>query len=204
MFKSDSHEALAASLVLALEHDPFYEALLSHVPQPLDRRPLLHDYFLQALQACSEESLGIRCVDVADHRSGVAIWWLPTKPTCEHARTQQKLTFMAQRLGSSATQRYETMTHFMADQVPQPVAEGAWYLSIVGLHPLVQGTGLGHVLLQPTLSDADATGSSCYLETFSERACGFYARNGFIVHASHVERVTGHEYWLMVREPQAH
>ena len=81
------------------------------------------------------------------------------------------------------------------------VDESAWYLSIVAVDPAVQGQGLGRILLEPTIAEADRAGVTCYLETFSQRNLPFYQRLGFETAALFTEPTTGADYAVMVRRP---
>jgi GNAT superfamily N-acetyltransferase len=79
------------------------------------------------------------------------------------------------------------------------IDEAAWYLSIVAVNPDVQGQGLGRQLLEPTITEADHAGVTCYLETFSQRNLSFYQRLGFSAAARFTEPTTAAQYTVMVR-----
>jgi GNAT superfamily N-acetyltransferase len=57
-------------------------------------------------------------------------------------------------------------------------AERHWYLGLLGVDPVVQGTGLARALLEPVLAEREAP---VFLETGMERNLDFYARFGFKV-----------------------
>jgi len=54
-----------------------------------------------------------------------------------------------------------------------------WYLSLLGVHPSVQGRGLGGRLLAHKLERIDAVGEAAYLEASSPRNRVLYERHGF-------------------------
>jgi GNAT superfamily N-acetyltransferase len=81
------------------------------------------------------------------------------------------------------------------------VGDAAWYLSIVAVDPAAQGQGLGRILLEPTIAEADRAGVTCYLETFSQRNLSFYQRLGFAAAARFTEPTTGSDYTVMIRPP---
>jgi GNAT superfamily N-acetyltransferase len=59
------------------------------------------------------------------------------------------------------------------------VREPHYYVRDVGVHPDMQGNGLGSALLRPTLERCDREGLPAYLEASSERNAALYARLGF-------------------------
>lgn len=54
-----------------------------------------------------------------------------------------------------------------------------YYVRDVGVHPNMQGRGLGSILLAPTLKRCDREGLPAYLEASSERSAALYERLGF-------------------------
>ncbi|MGI8551207.1 MAG: GNAT family N-acetyltransferase [Dehalococcoidia bacterium] len=77
-----------------------------------------------------------------------------------------------------------------------------WYLNILGVDPIRQGTGIGGRLVKPILQRGDAQEMPCYLETFKERNLRFYQKHGFRVLAEAVLPEDGPRFWTMLR--QAH
>ncbi len=59
------------------------------------------------------------------------------------------------------------------------VREPHFYIRDVGVHPGMQGQGLGSALMRPTLERCDTAGLSAYLEASSERSAALYERLGF-------------------------
>lgn len=60
-------------------------------------------------------------------------------------------------------------------------SEGHYYLGVIGVHPSLQGKGMGRALLgaycAPSLQDSNSGG--IYLETASAASLQFYYKNGF-------------------------
>jgi GNAT superfamily N-acetyltransferase len=81
------------------------------------------------------------------------------------------------------------------------VPEDAWYLTIVGVHPVAQGRGIGAQLVRPTLAEATKAGVYAFLETFAPRNLVFYERMGFVQVAEFVEPTTKAQYVVMLRAP---
>lgn len=59
--------------------------------------------------------------------------------------------------------------------------ERHYYVRDVGVHPDMQGKGLGSALLRPTLDRCDREGLPAYLEASSDRNAALYERHGFQV-----------------------
>jgi GNAT superfamily N-acetyltransferase len=57
--------------------------------------------------------------------------------------------------------------------------EPHYYVRDIGVHPDMQGKGLGGALLRPTLERCDREGLPAYLEASSERNAALYERHGF-------------------------
>ena len=130
------------------------------------------------------------------------MWLLPQSPESERQATQQKRAFLESTLSPEGCANYYRIIEFMSAKSASLVGDSAWYLSIVAVHPALQGQGLGRKLLEPTLAEADAAGATCYLETFGDRNLGFYQRLGFTLLARFTEPTTGADYSLMARNPR--
>jgi ribosomal protein S18 acetylase RimI-like enzyme len=80
--------------------------------------------------------------------------------------------------------------------------EPHYYVRDIGVHPDMQGRGLGSALMAPTLERCDREGLPAYIEASSERSAALYERLGF----EHVKelRVGGSPpLWLMIRPARA-
>jgi GNAT superfamily N-acetyltransferase len=78
-----------------------------------------------------------------------------------------------------------------------------WYLAILGVHPSMQGRGVGSSLVRPILKRADADGLHCYLETAQPKNVPLYEHLGFKVIVDEVEPKSGVRFWTFLREPGA-
>jgi ribosomal protein S18 acetylase RimI-like enzyme len=77
-----------------------------------------------------------------------------------------------------------------------------WYLFGLGVDPSRQGQGIGRVLMEPVLEQADQESLVCYLDTNNERNIPFYEKNGFTL-ANHGQgQHTFPHTWTMLREPR--
>lgn len=77
-----------------------------------------------------------------------------------------------------------------------------WYLEGLAVSPNTQGQGIGGLLLQPVLQQADRQGEICYLFTSTPRAVKFYQRHGFVVREELRVLNDAPPLWMMMRSPQ--
>ena len=188
-----------SSAVAALEDDPFYRSICApYYSDTVRRRAVLAKYFDYSIQ--EGRKLG-RCIHLADETRGVAVWLLPQSSRLESQAAQRKRTFLHAALSPKGCENYYRIIEFMSAKSASLVDEAAWYLSIVAVDPAAQGQGLGRKLLEPTITEADHAGVTCYLETFSQRNLSFYQRLGFSAAARFTEPTTAAEYTVMVRRP---
>jgi GNAT superfamily N-acetyltransferase len=189
-----------AALVDSLREDPFYVAITEEfADNEARRREVLARYFDYSM---SEGARTGRLVVWPDQSLGAAVWLLPAQSFVCHKEARAKDEFLATALGAIGLDAYRRIVDFMRSRASAVVAESAWYLSIVGVRPSAQGQGVGRLLIEPTLAEADAAGAECYLETFDRRNPGFYQRLGFSAVGSHAETVTGATYTIMRRAPK--
>lgn len=186
------------ALVAALITDPFYRAITADfaVDSVLVKR-VLQSYFEYSL---SEAKRTGRCVVADDSKLGASAWLLPRTEQVQASESAAKASFLAATLGPRGNINYQRIIEFMSPLASIAVPSGAWYLSIIGIDPEAQGQGTGARLLKPTLSEADAAGAACYLETFSPRNIRFYERLGFRSVASQIEPCTAAPYVIMRRD----
>jgi ribosomal protein S18 acetylase RimI-like enzyme len=76
-----------------------------------------------------------------------------------------------------------------------------WHLSVLGVDPKRQRTGVGGALIRPVLERADADRVLCYLETSKEENIPYYARHGFEVTTELDMPPGAPRLWTMTRRP---
>lgn len=186
------------ALALALADDPFYRAVSVAAGEHAGQRAqLLEAYFQLALDEAAQ--VGEVHSDGAD---GAALWLTPEAgPRAIAAAQAVRSQALQPLLGLPGYQAYTDICSAMAAQVPAAL-DGAWYLSILGVHPAARGQGLARRLLASTLARADRVGAASYLETFNPLSLPFYERLGFGGAVECREPVTGRAYWLLVRQPE--
>lgn len=90
-----------------------------------------------------------------------------------------------------------TTEKYHKQDLPQP----HWYLSMLGVSPTYQRQGVGSLLLQPILKQADKDRLPCYLETSTEGGVRLYQRHGFEIIRSDSLLAGKLKFWSMKREP---
>jgi GNAT superfamily N-acetyltransferase len=188
-----------ASVVAALEHNPFYRSICApHFHDASCRRAILAQYFSYSIQEGKEMG---RCVHLPDPTLGVAVWLLPQSPDVQERASQNKCAFLEATLPTEGCANYYRIVQVMSGKAASLVDHPAWYLSILAVDPSAQGQGLGRKLLEPAIAEADRLSATCYLETFTPRNISFYERLGFATQAQFTEPTTTANYALMVRHP---
>jgi len=181
----------SAALAESLLEDPFYWAITEGFGNDLAaRKQVLSRYFHYSLEEAERTG---RCIVAPDPRLGAAAWLLPRSPDVDSAESSAKSEYLASVLGSRGVENYHRIVRYMAPLAARVIPPDAWYLSIIGVLPSVQGRGLGAALLAGTLAEASRAQAICYLETFTPRSVRFYERLGFCRVATHIEPTTKKE-----------
>jgi ribosomal protein S18 acetylase RimI-like enzyme len=89
-------------------------------------------------------------------------------------------------------------------QHKQNVDRQHWYLLMLGVAPDRQSQGIGSLLLQPILEQADRAGLSCYLEATTQKALHFYQKHGFEAIGEIKLPHKNLQIWTMKRNPTNH
>lgn len=95
----------------------------------------------------------------------------------------------------SAAERLGQLSEAMSTHHP---GDDHWYLLAIGVDPVMQGGGLGSLMLQHTLEIIDERAEPAYLEATSRRSRVLYERNGFEV-ISEFSAPGGPSLWGMWR-----
>jgi len=76
------------------------------------------------------------------------------------------------------------------------------YLWFLGVHPKLQGGGIGSRLLAARAEGLDAAGRAAFLETATPRNLALYQRHGFEIIADYKPAPGGPLIWAMWRDPK--
>jgi GNAT superfamily N-acetyltransferase len=191
------HPSIPA-LVAALSGDVFYQTILIEHAGDEATRAALARYMAYSIDEAERTG---RVVLADDPAAGAALWLLPRAADVDTREHGAKHAFLRDLCGPRGYASYARIVGFMHAQAERAIPAGAWYLSILGVDPAIQGRGLGARLLQPTLAEADAAGVTTWLETFTDRGARFYERVGFTLVAWYDEPTTGRRYASLRRDP---
>ena len=81
------------------------------------------------------------------------------------------------------------------------VPEPHWYLDVIAVDPVVQGRGIGGVLLRAVHARADADGMPTVLLTYQPTNLPFYSRHGYSVVCEGTAPGNGPQWWGLRRDP---
>jgi GNAT superfamily N-acetyltransferase len=184
----DSVELVGAGLF----HDPMFVFIQ---PDDARRRRSLRWYVPNCLRMLRSRGR----VDEIPERA-VALWIPPDSKVRPPLMTPGQLMAAPFRLGPAAMQRAMEFAAAL-DESWRDSARGAWRLLHVAVDPGTRRQGHAAAVLAPTLGEADATGTRCYVAAMSEAVLPFFATEGFEV--EHHLRIEGlPQFWTMVRDPR--
>jgi ribosomal protein S18 acetylase RimI-like enzyme len=192
-----AHQHKHASKVMgeAFLNDPLWQYL---VPDET-RRSLAVSLSMNILVRYSLLYGKIRTTSTLD---GVACWLPPGETTPSFTRLVRiGIRSAPFQLGWTGFRRYIAAENYCGE-VHKRIMPGAhWYLWGLGVKPSRQGQGIGGMLIQPVLAQADADHLSCYLETMNKKNVPFYEKYGFRVVSDGVVPRHTLRVWGMLREP---
>lgn len=137
-----------------------------------------------------------------DDIKGIAVWLPPGKYPLNNVRfLLSGLYRIPPKLRFDRFRQLIALFSKIEEYHQQDLPEKHWYLFMLGVSPRYQNQGIGGLLLQPILKQADQEKVPCYLETSTERGVNFYQKQGFKVlrSATFPENL---QYWTLKREPQ--
>ena len=165
---SEDVPRLRAMLAEAFFDDPVFGWL---IPDDTSRRARLHRYFGIDLRHLT---LPRGRVWTSSDLRGAALslppgkWRVPPHVSALHGSAFGVRIARAARLGAAMEWRH--MRH---------AREPHYYVRDIGVHPEMQGRGLGSALMRPTLERCDRERLPAYIEASSERSAALYERLGF-------------------------
>jgi len=180
-------------LALAFHDQPLDRAVVAGGPR---RRLRAERAGMRATLEAARGRADARVARAAGGVEGVLValppWTFPLPPPGPAAQLR---TLLAQGLRTAS--RWRTVFEQLSrHHPPEPVA----YLSLLGVSPERQGSGVGTALLRAWLTDVDAAGQPAWLETARPENLPFYRRHGFEV-AGELS-IFDVPVWMMARPPR--
>jgi len=181
-------------LALAFHDQPLDRAVVGGGPR---RRLRAERAGMRATLEVARDRADVRVARAADEVAGVLValapWTFPLPPPRPAAQLR---TLLAQGLRTAS--RWRTVFEELCrHHPPEPLA----YLSLLGVSPDRQGTGVGTALLRAWLADVDAARQPAWLETARPENLPFYRRHGFDVAGELA--IFDVPVWLMARPARA-
>ncbi|PIG94300.1 GNAT family N-acetyltransferase [Gloeocapsopsis sp. IPPAS B-1203] len=138
-----------------------------------------------------------------DDLKGIAVWLPPGKyPLNDLRLLLSGLYRIPPKLRFNRFRQLIALYSKIEEYHQQDLPEKHWYLNMLGVSPAYQSQGVGSLLLQPILKQADQEKLPCYLETSTEKGVRFYQKQGFQVLRSGTFLEMNLSYWTLKREPQ--
>lgn len=131
---------------------------------------------------------------------GIAVWIPPSKFPLNF-RLQLGLYALLFKLRLSRLRQLISLFLTIEEHHKHDISQPHWYLFMLGVSPIYQRQGIGSLLLQPILKQADKEGLTCYLETSTEGGVCFDQRLGFeVVRTGSLSEEI--KFWTMKRSPK--
>lgn len=199
------HPEVCKALYHALSNDPFYIEM--------ERRVKSSSTSIKNNDNSNHQSAMLAYLDYSIHESkeygecfihknkvGASIWSKPISKQISLQKSKKKQDFITEEMGEDCFELYQKACLFMDEKSSLCIPDNSWYLSIVGIHPDLQGQGEGKKLISPGLEKCDLEKAGCYLETFTPRNKAFYKRLGFDVKLELFEPNIRAYYSIMYRK----
>ncbi|MEX2587247.1 MAG: GNAT family N-acetyltransferase [Actinomycetota bacterium] len=198
--KLPPERAAEAGRLLATSHAG-YPVFRSLLPNPRTRQRLLCRFMGAAARDAASHAHALMALN-GDAIVGVALWMSPGTFPLSGGRKAR----MAPALSASFAMAPRAMAALaLAGSELETAHEPGpcWYLEALGVHPDLQGCGIGRQLMLPPLRLADTEEIPCHLHTSDPQNIAYYERFGFhTVDTATV--VVGDEirYYGMTRRPE--
>ena len=162
----DDRARVVDVIVLAFVRDPVTRWAFPDPHQYLE-------FFPEFVNAFGGRAFDHGSAHYADQFAGGALWLPPGVHPDEDGLERMLERVMGERL-VDASAMFEQMSSYHP-------AEPHWYLPLIGVDPLKQGSGCGAALLRHALEEVDRGRRTAYLESTNPANIPLYQRHGFEV-----------------------
>ncbi len=188
---------LSTAMSNAFRNDPAWTYLIPDETRRLRLLPPFFNIILRYSQRYGE-------LYTTPDEAGAACWLTPGNTT----PLLRRLILIGIRearlgldLGWAGFRRYLAMEECSERLHCQAITNNHWYLWALGVDPAHQKQGLGSLLMQPVLTQADTHHLPCYLETSNEHNIAFYQKHSFRLVGEEVIEKSNVHTWAMLRKP---
>jgi ribosomal protein S18 acetylase RimI-like enzyme len=175
--------------------DPFFEFLS---PAALVRARGLGLYFRSVIRTLGPKTVLSGARDGGGRLVGVAAWVEPGGWPPSIGLQLRALAGAFRALVPRPPALVQGSRYLLAIEKVHPHEEH-WYLALLVVDPSVQRLGIGGLLQQPMLEQADSSALDCYLETQNEANLAYYRRFGYEVDRQLHPVRKGPPLWTMRR-----
>lgn len=191
-------DAAAVVAARAFQNDPFFEFMS---PRPLLRARSLGLYWRTIIAGIAEEDRPLCARDSAGRLVGVAVWVRPGGYPPPIPAQLRQLGGAVRALAPRPKALVDGSKYLLAIDKVHP-REPHWYLELLVVDPSAQRAGIGGLLQQPILEEADCEGVPCHLETQNPDNLPYYRRFGYDVEHELHPVAGGPPLWTMRRQPR--
>jgi GNAT superfamily N-acetyltransferase len=177
--------------------DPFFEFL---APSALVRARGLGLYWRSVAATLGPKAVLSGARDADGRLVGVAAWVQPGGYPPSLGLQLRGLAGAFRALVPHPPALVTGLKYLLAIEKAHPHEE-LWYLALLVVDPRVQRLGVGGLLQQPMLDQADGDGLPCYLETQNEANLVYYRRFGYELDRELRPVRSGPPLWTIRRPP---
>ena len=179
LLKSSEIEQATEILVEAFKEDPMFRYLGIKVERELQINANALEYFCKmSLRNCQPYH---HIYTTVNNLKGVAVWIPPGKSEMNAWQFLSMLLVLPKKCGWRKTGQCLSLFSALNKRHQKEMIEPHWNLSLLGVAPAYRRRGIGSLLLQPVLKQADRECFPCYLSTFNQQAVSFYQKHEFTV-----------------------
>ena len=190
------HRELIAVAARAFWDDPLFDFLSGN--DLLAEHCVLPYVFRAAFSDLRSDTAQLYVTDVENQPRGFAGWLGPgTFPRSRREKVVRDIraVFVLARLRNR-----RAAAALLREVDRRHPSEDHWYLALLATDPSAQGRGIGTALIQPVLTQCDASGVPAYTETQKEENVSWYGRAGFSV-MDEVRLPDTPPIWRLWRDP---
>jgi GNAT superfamily N-acetyltransferase len=192
------HDEAAVVAARAFYDDPFFDFMSR---RPLQRARALGLFFRTMVVGAGEGDRLLCARDGDGHVVGIAVWLRPGSYPPPIPTQLRQLAGCVRALALNPRALVEGPRYLTAMDKVHP-REPHWYLELLAVDPSVQRSGIGTLLQEPVLEEADRDGLPCYLETQDPDNLPYYRRFAYDVEHELRPIPARLPLWTMRREPR--